>query len=334
MENNTQAPLVTNQTPVDPISAATPSFPKKSKLKFIIPVVVVVLLVLFAGLFTFVLNNSKQQNANIKTSESPTPEASGQTVTTDYKPQNPTLVELLNSIKTKDKMMIKKVPDPAYVGSELGIPFVWYDKEDYLVMPGIEPVIISLNKKADIATVANDAYNYFIAKGFTENVLNTTKLKLQYLQYQEAKPPASSWFSEISLIAALEKGNQKCMVMGALDISSIASDTGDSNVVKVDCSVGDYTSQKNSFLENAYASDGTSLIAIKLNKKDDNFAIGENDQGFMSVVQILKKEGDKWVVVWEQWGQQPVDCSNLTKLGLTESDISALGIKNTNGQCQ
>jgi hypothetical protein len=73
MENNTvETPLVTNPVPVS--SPAAPGIvqqptPKKSRIKFILPLIVVGLIILFI----FVLNNNQSQNSSTQTSLLPTP---------------------------------------------------------------------------------------------------------------------------------------------------------------------------------------------------------------------------------------------------------------------
>jgi len=331
MEENNITQTEVNVPPVAEVQNAQPLPPsKKLNLKLIIPIIVVILLVLVGALFVFVSSSSKNQNNNATATTTPTPEVTGQATVTDFKPKNPTLVNVLNSIKTKDNALIKNIIDPQYmVLDNLALPFVWYDKEDYLVQPKSSTVVISLNNKDKIVTVAKDVYDYFISKGFTENVLNTTKSKLWY---QGSNTPLLTSFG-------LENGNQKCMILGGVDTGGYNPDFPNDynpNMVIVTCSEGDYASQRNEYLENVYdtSANGSRLTAVALGKKNDNFAIGASDTGFMHRVQILKKEGDKWVVVIPQWGQEAQDCTILTDQGLTESDIAALGIKDTNGQCQ
>jgi hypothetical protein len=312
---------------------------KKLKLKLILPLIVVILFVLVGALFILVLNNNKSQNSYTQSSLTPTPEASGQTTTANYKPKNPTLVEVLNLIKTKDNTLIKDIPDPEYV-VQLFYPFVWYDNENFLLQPDHSQMIIMLNDKKDIAPVTKDIQSYLIGKGFSENDLNTSKLKLEYEKVAARSSTNHSdeytSIEEFISAVAVEKNDQKCTILGydyQYHNKKYPNTNADDHMIQINCSEGNYLSQKALFLENAYDTDG-SLMAIKLGAKDENFAIGANHQGMMNNGVILKREGNKWITIWAQWGQQAMDCSLLTDKGLTESDIAALGIKDTNGQCQ
>ena len=137
---------------------------------------------------------------------------------------------------------------------------------------------------------------YFTAKGFTKNSKNTKVYPLESSSYETI---------------GYEKGDLKCLVR----LDETTDPFGNFFCGTVDTAQIDLQKQMGALLP--YKITKTGITSFRVQKIEDNYAIGTASETYTGYTWMAKKTGNAWKILWKSNDIAP--CADMVRLGIPKS---------------